>query len=172
MLAGAIIVSILCYAVGGTGDQPARGVSGPPFLVHSIMAAGASSPSSASSHGLRNLLQVSPRRVWALASQLQGSAARVFSWPSPSSSSVSSSLAGSSAKPEHQLATYVEFVFTVMSFFLILIAVLLASFGIPTDLKTQTMYRSSRSRWSASRSCWRCVGYVMLMTAVLVVMSA
>jgi ABC-type transport system involved in multi-copper enzyme maturation permease subunit len=42
-------------------------------------------------------------------------------------------------KPEDQLRTYVQFVFGAMTFFFLALAVILASFSIPADIKQQTI---------------------------------
>jgi ABC-type transport system involved in multi-copper enzyme maturation permease subunit len=42
-------------------------------------------------------------------------------------------------KPEAQLRNYVQFVFWVMTWFFLIIAVILAAFSIPTDIKQQTI---------------------------------
>jgi hypothetical protein len=71
-----------------------------------------------------------------------------------------------------QVRTYVTFVSVVMSFFLLLLAGLLAAFGIPTDMKQQTIHTivtKPVERFEVIAG--RFLGYMMLLTLVLLVAS-
>jgi len=123
---------------------------------------------------VRGLGRVSARRIWALSRLSFKEAIRrrvlwVFSilivvflfasWFIP-------------AKPEHQVSTYISVVDTVMTSLLLLSAVLLASFGIPNDIKQQTIHTIlTKPVERFEIVLGRFLGYASLLTLVLVAMT-
>src|SRR5579872_6679811 len=123
---------------------------------------------------LRNLLDLRPRRIWALARLSFQEALRnkilyalslllvfflFYNWFSDS-------------KPETQLSSYVNSVFLVMTAFLLLIALIIAAFSIPNDIKNQTIHTiltKPVERFEVVLG--RFLGYTGLMTLVLFVMA-
>jgi hypothetical protein len=78
-----------------------------------------------------------------------------------------------SPKPEDQLRTYVQVVFFVMAVLLVLTASLLAAFGIPTDMRTQTIHTVvTKPVERFEIILGRFLGYVSLMAIVLAVMTS
>jgi hypothetical protein len=78
-----------------------------------------------------------------------------------------------SSKPENQLRTYVETVYFSMAVLLVLTASLLAAFGIPADIRTQTIHTIiTKPVERFEIVLGRFLGYVGLMTIVLGVMTA
>jgi hypothetical protein len=124
---------------------------------------------------VRNLLQVRPRRVWALAKLSFKEAIRrrtlyafsalllVFlfaSWFIPS-------------KAEDQVRTYVKVVFYVMTGLLLFTAAVLSSFSIPADIRSQTIHTIvTKPVERFEIILGRFLGFLALMTLVLVIMSA
>lgn len=75
-------------------------------------------------------------------------------------------------KAEHQVSTYVGVVFFVMTVLMLLIAGLLSSLSIPADLKRQTIHTIvTKPVERYEIVIGRCLGYMILMTVVLVVMT-
>jgi hypothetical protein len=124
---------------------------------------------------LANLSRLRWRRIWALAKLSFKEAVRrrvlyVFSalllvflfasWFVP-------------AKSEDQLRTYVQVVYFVMTVLLVLTASLLAAFGIPTDMRLQTIHTVvTKPVERFEIILGRFIGYVSLMAIVLVVMTS
>jgi ABC-type transport system involved in multi-copper enzyme maturation permease subunit len=76
------------------------------------------------------------------------------------------------AKPEHQVSTYIGVVDYVMTFLLLLSAVLLASFSIPNDIKQQTIHTIlTKPVERFEIVLGRFLGYAALLSLVLVVMT-
>jgi ABC-type transport system involved in multi-copper enzyme maturation permease subunit len=123
---------------------------------------------------LHNLPRLRFRRIWAIARLSVKEAIRskilwafsflllIFlfgSWFLPS-------------KSERQLQTYVETVFAAMAVLLLIPASLLASFSIPTDLRRQTIHTIvTKPVERFEIVLGRVLGYVLLMTGVLLVMT-
>jgi ABC-type transport system involved in multi-copper enzyme maturation permease subunit len=75
-------------------------------------------------------------------------------------------------KPEDQVRTYVQTVYTVMSWLLLITAALLASFSLPADLRNQTIHTIvTKPVERFEIILGRFLGYTLLITLVLVVMS-
>ncbi len=124
---------------------------------------------------LADLPRFSPRRIWGLARLTFKEALRrkivwVFavlllivlfaSWFIP-------------AKPEDQVRNYVTVVFVAKAFLLLFAAALLASFGIPDDMRQQTIHTVlTKPVQRFEIFLGRFLGYTMLMTLVLGVVSA
>ena len=123
---------------------------------------------------LADLVQLSLRRVWAIARLSMKEAIRrkvlwVFvalllvvlfgSWFIPS-------------KPEYQVRNYVQVVFLAMAFLMLAASVLIAGFGIPDDIRHQTIHTIlTKPVQRFEVFLGRFLGYTVLMTAVLVVIS-
>jgi len=145
-------------------------------LLQSILwtAAGASAIFAVKLPILADLAQLSPRRVWAIARLSMKEAVRrkvlwVFvalllvvlfaSWFIPH-------------KPEDQVRTYVQVVFLAMAFLMLLAAALISGFGIPDDIRHQTIHTIlTKPVQRFEVFLGRFLGYTLLMTAVLVVIS-
>jgi ABC-type transport system involved in multi-copper enzyme maturation permease subunit len=181
----AMILSVLLYAAGGTvlvavmskrNLSPVEAAAAMTVLnvAHILLAAGGlMAILGVVGPVLANLPALSPRRIFALAKLSFKEAIRrkvlvgfssiliVFlfaSWFVP-------------YKPEDQVRNYVELVYTAMWLLLLLTAGLLASFGIPSDMKTQTMYTIvTKPVERFEIVLGRCLGYTFLMTLVLLVM--
>ncbi len=124
---------------------------------------------------VRNLGQLRPRRVWALAKLSFKEAIRrrvlyaftalllVFlfaSWFVPS-------------KAEDQVRTYVSVVFFVMTALLLFTATILAAFSIPADIKQQTIHTIvTKPVERFEIVLGRFLGFLALMTVVLIIMTA
>ncbi len=118
-----------------------------------------------------DLVRLSPRRVWAVARLSMKEAVRrrvlwVFvalllvvlfgSWFIPH-------------KPEDQVRTYVQVVFLAMAFLMLLAAGLISGFGIPDDIRHQTIHTIlTKPVQRFEVFLGRFLGYALLMTAVLV----
>lgn len=77
------------------------------------------------------------------------------------------------SNPGDQLRTYVEVVSFSMSVLLLLVAALLAAFGIPTDMKQQTIHTIlTKPVERFEIVVGRFLGYIMLLTLVLIAVSA
>jgi ABC-type transport system involved in multi-copper enzyme maturation permease subunit len=77
------------------------------------------------------------------------------------------------SKSEDQVRTYVQVVSFSMSVLLLLVAGLLAAFGIPTDMKQQTIHTIvTKPVERFELIVGRFLGYMMLLTLVLIVVSA
>lgn len=75
-------------------------------------------------------------------------------------------------KPEDQVRNYVRVVSWAMSPLLLVTAGMLAAFSIPTDLRSQTMHTIvTKPVERFEIVLGRCLGYILLMTLVLAVMS-
>jgi hypothetical protein len=123
---------------------------------------------------LADLTLLSPRRVWAVARLSFKEAVRrkilwVFlalllivlfgSWFIPH-------------KPEDQVRNYVQVVFLAMAVLMLLAALLIASFGIPDDIRSQTIHTVlTKPVQRFEIFLGRFLGYALLMTAALVVVS-
>jgi hypothetical protein len=185
-----LVLSIILYAVGGTmmvralqrhsqgftGGDPTLTVLHMAFFWRDVLMAAGGLAASIGVLGpvLRNMIELSPRRIFALAKLSFKEAIRrkvlvgfsailiVFlfaSWFVP-------------YKPEDQVRNYVDVVYTAMWILLLITAGMLASFGIPSDMKTQTMYTIvTKPVERFEIVLGRCLGYACLMTCVLLVMS-
>jgi ABC-type transport system involved in multi-copper enzyme maturation permease subunit len=123
---------------------------------------------------LADLTRVSLRRIWAIARLSFKEAVRrkvlwVFailllivlfgSWFIPN-------------KPENQLRTYVQVVFGGMTLLMLVLAVLIAAFGIPDDIRHQTIHTVlTKPVQRFEIFLGRFAGYAALMTASLVLVS-
>jgi hypothetical protein len=119
---------------------------------------------------LADLAQISPRRIWAVARLSFKEAVRrkvlwVFlglllvvlfgSWFIPN-------------KPEDQVRTYVQVVFLAMALLMLTAAVLIAAFGLPDDIRHQTIHTVlTKPVQRFEIFLGRFLGYVTLMTLVL-----
>jgi hypothetical protein len=77
------------------------------------------------------------------------------------------------SKPENQVRSYVEVVYLAMAVLILFTGSLLASFGIPTDVRQQTIHTvltKPVERYEIFLG--RFLGYTLVMTAVLAVMTA
>jgi ABC-type transport system involved in multi-copper enzyme maturation permease subunit len=122
-----------------------------------------------------NLARLSGRRIWAIARLSFKEALRRRVLWSFSALIVVFLFAGWFApyKAEHQVANYVKIVFTSMTWLMLLTAALLAAFSIPADLRNQTMHTIvTKPIERFEIVLGRCFGYVLLLTLVLVVLSA
>ncbi|HEX5271258.1 MAG TPA: ABC transporter permease [Gemmataceae bacterium] len=124
---------------------------------------------------LSDLARVSLRRVWAIARLSFKEAVRrkvlwVFlilllivlfgSWFIPN-------------KPENQVRTYVQVVFGGMTILMLILAALIASFGIPDDIRHQTIHTIlTKPVQRFEIFAGRFLGYVVLMTGALIFVSA
>jgi len=122
----------------------------------------------------RNLVRLRGRRIWALArlSVMEALRSRILwafaalllvflfaSWFLP-------------YKPEDQVRNYVEVVYIGMTVLLVLPATMLAAFSIPGDLRRQTIHTIvTKPVERFEIVLGRFLGYTLLMTAVLAVMS-
>jgi hypothetical protein len=123
---------------------------------------------------LADLARLSPRRSWAIARLSFKEAVRrkvlwVFlalllvvlfaSWFIPN-------------KPEDQVRTYVQVVFLAMALLMLLLAALISGFGIPDDIRHQTIHTVlTKPVQRFEIFLGRFLGYTALMTAALVVVS-
>jgi ABC-type transport system involved in multi-copper enzyme maturation permease subunit len=123
---------------------------------------------------LRNLLDLRPRRIWAIARLSFKEAVRnralyaasilllfflFYDWFRPH-------------KPEDQLRGYVQDSFGWMTLFLLLIAAIVASFSIPRDIRQQTIHTIvTKPVERFEIVLGRFLGFMMLMTLLLLVMS-
>jgi hypothetical protein len=121
-------------------------------------------------------LRVRARRVWALARlSMKEAVRRKVLWVFVSLLSVY--LFGSwfieYNKPEDQVRNYVQVLYWAMTPLLLLTAALLAAFSIPTDIKQQTIHTVlTKPVERFEIVLGRFIGYTLIMTAVLVVMTA
>jgi hypothetical protein len=77
------------------------------------------------------------------------------------------------SKPEHQVRTYVTAVYWVMKILLLVTAVILAAFSIPTDVRHQTIHTIiTKPVERFEILLGRVVGFTALMTLVLVLMTS
>jgi ABC-type transport system involved in multi-copper enzyme maturation permease subunit len=123
---------------------------------------------------VRHLGFVQPRRIWALARlTIQESVRSKVLW-------IFSFLAliflfGGwfvTSKPEDELRTYVQVIYWAMTPLLLATGVILAAFGIPNDLRHQTLHTIvTKPVERFEIILGRFLGYTLLMTAVLVVMT-
>src|SRR5262249_40597701 len=75
-------------------------------------------------------------------------------------------------KPEHQVQTYVEFVYFTMSLLLLITAGLLAALGIPAEVRSQSIHTIvTKPVEPLEIVLGRFLGTIVLMTIVLVTMS-
>ena len=76
------------------------------------------------------------------------------------------------SKPEDQLRNYVQFVFGAMTFFFLILAVILAAFSIPADIKNQTIQTIvTKPVERFEIVLGRFFGYVAVLSLVLFVMA-
>jgi hypothetical protein len=122
-----------------------------------------------------NLFHCRPRRIWALARlSFKEAVRRKVLWVFLAMLLV---MLFSSwfiqSNPTDQVRTYVQVVSLAMTILLLLVAGLLASFGIPTDMKNQTIHTIvTKPVERFEIVVGRFLGYVALLTLVLVVVSA
>jgi ABC-type transport system involved in multi-copper enzyme maturation permease subunit len=123
---------------------------------------------------LRNMAKIRLRRVWALARLSFQEALRKKLLYAFSALLLFFLFASwfLSAKPEEQVRAYVGSVFIVMTFFLLIIAAVIASFSIPTDIKQQTIHTVvTKPVERFEIVLGRFLGYTGIMTLVLLFMS-
>ncbi len=124
---------------------------------------------------LLNLGRLSGRRIWALAKlSFKEAIRRRILWAF--SLLLLVFLFASwffTSKPEDQLRTYVNTVYTAMTVLLLFTAILLAAFSLPADLRNQTIHTIvTKPVQRFEIILGRFLGYTFLMTLVLVVMTA
>ncbi len=173
----ALYLPDLIHAVSGEGVEPAAGKDNWRPLAQSLLwtAAGASAIFAVLLPLLADLGRLSPRRIWAIARLSFKEAIRrkvlwVFlalllvvlfgSWFIPH-------------KPEDQVRDYVTVVFTAMSLIMLFLAGLIAAFGIPDDIRHQTIHTVlTKPVQRFEIFLGRFLGYVLLLTAALAAVSA
>lgn len=170
------VVAVLGYLIGGVlaaSREPDR----PPSIVQTVALAGGGAAAllAVGLPFLLNLTRLRFRRIYALAKLSFKEALRrrvlyafsfmllVFlfaSWFVPS-------------MPKDQVRTYVDVVYTAISLLLLVPAVVLASFSIPADIKQQTIHTVvTKPVERFEIVLGRFLGYLALMSLVLVVMTA
>ena len=94
------------------------------------------------SAGFRELLEMSPRRIWALARLAIKEAWRRRVWVALAVFLVILIFAGWFLKSDHQdpAKLYISFVLTATTYLILGIALLLSAFSLPGDFKTKTIY--------------------------------
>lgn len=176
LFALAAVVALLGFLIGGI-LAVVRPADERPSVVQTVALAlgGAAALLAVGAPFLLNLTRLRFRRVYALAKLSFKEAIRrrvlyafsfillVFlfaSWFVPS-------------MPKDQVRTYVEVVYTAMSLLLLFTAVVLSSFSIPADIKQQTIHTVvTKPVERFEIVLGRFLGYLALMTLVLVVMTA
>jgi ABC-type transport system involved in multi-copper enzyme maturation permease subunit len=123
---------------------------------------------------LADLSRLSPRRIWAIARlSFKEALRRKVLWVFLALLLVV--LFGSwfiKDKPENQVRTYVQVVFLAMGLVMLFLAALISGFGIPDDIRHQTIHTVlTKPVHRFEIFLGRFIGYTVLMTAALIVVS-
>jgi ABC-type transport system involved in multi-copper enzyme maturation permease subunit len=124
---------------------------------------------------LLDLSALSPRRIWAIARLSITEAVRrkaLWSFVVILAVFLFASWFIRTDKPEHQWRVYVQLVFLVMTLLLLLTSSVIACFSLPTDIRQQTIHTViTKPVQRFELVLGRIVGFTLLMTIVLAVMS-
>jgi hypothetical protein len=126
------------------------------------------------SAGFAELLQMSPRRVWALASLAIKEAWRRRVWVAMAVFLIILLFAGWFLKTDHQdpAKLYVSFVLTATTYLVLGIALLLSAFSLPGDFKSKTIYTIvTKPVRSGEIVLGRILGFTIIGTVLLVAMA-
>ncbi len=124
---------------------------------------------------LLDLATLSPRRVWAIARVSMTEAIRrksLWGFVVILAVFLFASWFIQTDRPEHQWRIYVQLVFLVMTLLLLITSSIIACFSLPNDIKQQTIHTIiTKPVRRFELVLGRIVGFTLLMTAVLLVMS-
>ncbi|MGI9428747.1 MAG: ABC transporter permease, partial [Bythopirellula sp.] len=126
------------------------------------------------SAGFRELLEMSPRRIWALAKLAMKEAWRRRVWVALAVFVIILLFAGWFLKTDHQdpAKLYISFVLTATTYLVLGIALLLGAFSLPGDFKTKTIYTVvTKPVRSGEIVLGRILGFTLIGTLLLSVMA-
>jgi len=125
------------------------------------------------SAGFRELFEMSPRRIWALARLAMQEAWRRRVWVALAVFLIILIFAGWFLKTDHQdpAKLYISFVLTATTFLVLGIALLLSAFSLPGDFKSKTIYTVvTKPVRSGEIILGRILGFALIGTALLATM--
>lgn len=126
------------------------------------------------SAGFRELLEMSPRRIWALARLAVKEAWRRRVWVALAVFVVILMFAGWFLKTDHQdpAKLYISFVLTATTYLVLGIALLLSAFSLPSDFKSKTIYTIvTKPVRSGEIILGRILGFTIIGTLLLTTMA-
>lgn len=126
------------------------------------------------SSGFRELLDMSPRRIWALARLAMKEAWRRRVWVAFAVFLIILMFAGWFLKTDHQdpAKLYISFVLTATTYLVLGIALLLSAFSLPGDFKTKTIYTVvTKPVRSGEIILGRILGFTLVGTLLLATMA-
>ena len=126
------------------------------------------------SAGFRELFEMSPRRIWALAKLAMKEAWRRRVWVAFAVFLIILMFAGWFLKTDHQdpAKLYISFVLTATTYLILGIALLVSTFSLPGDFKTKTIYTIvTKPVRSGEIILGRILGFTLMGTLLLVTMA-
>ncbi|NOZ40272.1 MAG: ABC transporter permease [Planctomycetes bacterium] len=126
------------------------------------------------SAGFRELFEMSPRRIWALARLAMKEAWRRRVWVALAIFVIILMFAGWFLKTDHQdpAKLYISFVLTATTYLVLGIALLLSAFSLPGDFKSKTIYTIvTKPVRSGEIVLGRILGFTLIGTFLLVTMA-